>query len=158
MASKNELTRTSKFLSLVLRHEPQAVGITLDDAGWVDVDELLRGCASAGTPISRALLDEIVQSSDKQRFAFSDDRKRIRANQGHSVEVDLQHAPADPPDVLYHGTAERNLEAILKHGLLKQQRHHVHLSPTPDIAHQLGQRHGKPIVLKIDAKQMREDG
>ena len=158
MASKNETICTSKFLSLVLRHEPGAAGVTLDPAGWVAVDELLRGCAAHGHAISRELLDEIVRTSDKQRFAFSDDRRRIRANQGHSVEVELQHAAAEPPELLYHGTAERNLASIMQHGLQKRERHHVHLSPTPQIAHQVGQRHGKPVVLRIDARQMHADG
>jgi len=118
------------------------------------VEELLRGCAAHGKNISRNLLEEIVRTSDKQRFAFSEDGQRIRANQGHSVEVELEHAPAEPPDVLYHGTAERNLASIREQGLLKGQRHHVHLSRTRDIAHQVGQRHGKPVVLVVDAKRM----
>src|SRR3712207_2426466 len=99
--------KTSKFLSLVLRHEPERVGVTLDDAGWVAVDDLLDGCRRNGHPITRAALEEIVRTSDKQRFALSEDGSRIRANQGHSVPVDLGYAPAVPPDVLYHGTAER---------------------------------------------------
>jgi putative RNA 2'-phosphotransferase len=158
MASKNETTRASKFLSLVLRHEPGTAGITLDSAGWVAVDDLLRGCAAHGHAISRELLDDIVRTSDKQRFAFNEDRTRIRANQGHSVEVELEHAQAEPPQMLYHGTAERNLASILQQGLHKAQRHHVHLSPTPQIAHQVGQRHGKPVILRVDARQMHADG
>src|SRR5688572_13968756 len=97
-------TAASKFLSFVLRHEPQSIGIELDAAGWVDVDVLLRACADKGRPLSRAELDEVVATSPKQRFAFSDDGRRIRANQGHSTAVDLGHEPAEPPDVLFHGT------------------------------------------------------
>jgi putative RNA 2'-phosphotransferase len=150
--------RTSKFLSLILRHQPEIVGIALDSSGWVGVDELLAACGRHGTAITRDQLDQIVASSDKQRFAFSEDRTRIRANQGHSVEVELGHKPATPPEFLYHGTATRFVDSIRKSGLLKQARHHVHLSPTHETAVKVGQRHGKPVVLNIHAAEMHARG
>lgn len=150
--------KKSKFLSLVLRHEPGAVGLTLDEAGWVSVDDLLRACATHRTSITRADLDRIVETSDKKRFAFSDDGTRIRANQGHSVEVDLQLQPQVPPDLLFHGTASRFLDAIRKEGLSKQARHHVHLSAQWDTAVAVGKRHGKPVVLTIRAGEMHRQG
>jgi putative RNA 2'-phosphotransferase len=154
----SDAVQTSKFLSLVLRHKPDEIGITLDSAGWIDVDELLRACAAHGKRISREELDALVGNSDKQRFAFSDDHTRIRANQGHSVQVELDYKPATPPDVLYHGTPEKFVETILREGLKKMQRHHVHLSPTHDTATKVGERRGKPVILRIDSKQMHADG
>jgi putative RNA 2'-phosphotransferase len=150
--------QTSKFLSLVLRHKPDEIGITLDSAGWVDVDELLRACGAHGKNISHEQLEEIIASSDKQRFALTEDRTRIRANQGHSVRVELDHKPATPPDVLYHGTPEKFVESILRDGLKKMQRHHVHLSPARETATKVGERRGNPITIRIDAKQMHADG
>lgn len=150
--------RKSKFLSLVLRHEPARAGIVLDAAGWVEVDALLRGCAAAGTRISRDELERIVAQSDKQRFAFSEDRLRIRANQGHSVEVELQLAPQVPPAVLFHGTTDRFLGAILATGLDKRARHHVHLSAERATATSVGGRHGRPVVLVVAAGEMHADG
>lgn len=148
----------SKFLSLVLRHEPGKVGITLDEAGWIGVENLLAACGAHGFPISREELDAVVASSDKQRFAFSEDRSRIRANQGHSVPVELGYAPAEPPEVLYHGTAEKYVESIRREGLSKRGRHDVHLSPTPKIAAAVGTRHGKLVMLEVRARQMHRDG
>src|SRR5882724_880546 len=124
----------SKILSLVLRHKPEEIGVALDEGGWIEVDTLLKACAAHGFAISGVELDAVVAGSDKQRFAFSEDRLRIRANQGHSVEVELGYAPAEPPEVLYHGTAEKYVDAIRREGLLKRQRHHVHLSPTVQTA------------------------
>ena len=148
----------SKFLSLVLRHEPQRAGLQLDDAGWAAVDELLEGCRRAGTPITAEELHEIVRTSDKQRFALSDDGRRIRANQGHSVPVELGLEPVVPPDVLYHGTADRYLESIRREGLHKQGRHHVHLSQTIDAASAVGRRHGRLAVLEVRAGEMHRVG
>lgn len=150
--------RKSKFLSLVLRHEPARAGIVLDAAGWVEVDTLLRGCAKAGVTISRKELERLVAESDKQRFALSEDGLRIRANQGHSVEVELQLAPQVPPAVLYHGTAERFLAAILAGGLEKRARHHVHLSAERATAATVGGRHGRPVVLTVAAGEMHAAG
>ena len=150
--------KKSKFLSLVLRHEPGAAGVTLDEAGWVAVADLLAGCRRAGVAIDPDELREIVRTSDKQRFALSDDGTRIRANQGHSVEVELGHAPAEPPAVLWHGTAERFVASIRAQGLLRGARHHVHLSETPETASAVGRRHGKLAMLRVDAARMRRDG
>ena len=150
--------KKSKFLSLVLRHEPQAAGVTLDEAGWVDVATLLSGCAKAGVQIDDAELREIVRTSDKQRFALSDDGTRIRANQGHSVEVELGYEPADPPETLWHGTAEKHAESIRREGLIKGSRHHVHLSPSAETASAVGRRHGKLVMLEVAAGQMCRDG
>jgi len=153
-----ERTKKSKFLSLVLRHEPSAAGVILDPSGWVDVEQLLAGCCSHGVSLTRAELEEVVRSSDKQRFAFSEDGARIRANQGHSVAVDLQYEPAVPPDLLYHGTATRFLDAIRAEGLKKMDRHHVHLSPDEKTATAVGQRHGKVVVLTILSSRMNTTG
>ena len=156
--SENEMKRKSKFLSLVLRHEPQTAGVVLDEAGWVSVAELLEGCRRNRVAISRDELQVIVDTSDKKRFALSDDGLRIRANQGHSVEVDLKYDPAVPPEFLYHGTATRFADAIREHGLQKMNRHHVHLSLDRDTALKVGQRHGKPLILTVLSKQMHADG
>src|SRR6478672_11499013 len=150
--------QNSKFLSLVLRHEPELIGITLDEAGWVAVDELLAGCARQGRAISRAELAEIVRTSDKQRFALSEDGTRIRANQGHSVPVELGHEPATPPEVLYHGTAEKYLASIRREGLRKGERHHVHLSDRVETAKAVGSRHGRLVLLEVAAGRMARDG
>jgi putative RNA 2'-phosphotransferase len=158
MTSKTELTSISKFLSLVLRHEPLRIGLTLDDAGWASVDELLRNAAAAGKPITRDLLQHIVDTSDKRRFALSEDGKRIRANQGHSIEIELGLVPLQPPDVLYHGTATRFLDSILADGLDKRQRHHVHLTVDLGIARSVGQRYGIAVLIAIDAARMHADG
>ena len=147
----------SKFLSLVLRHEPGRVGIRLDEAGWVAVDELLEGCRRAGNRMSLDELKEIVRTNNKQRFAFSDDGTRIRANQGHSVDVELGYEPASPPEVLYHGTAEKHLPGIRREGLLKGERHHVHLSERVETAAAVGQRHGRLVLLEVRAGAMYRD-
>lgn len=151
-------TRISKFLSLVLRHEPARIGITLDDAGWVDVDALLAACGAHGVPITRSALTAIVASSDKQRFALSADGQRIRANQGHSVDVDLQLAPAAPPPRLFHGTVAAVLPAIQAQGLLRGQRHHVHLSADVETATRVGSRRGAPVLLTVRAAEMAAAG
>jgi putative RNA 2'-phosphotransferase len=148
----------SKFLSLVLRHKPEEVGLALDPAGWVDVDVLLAAISRHGDPISRADLDRIVATNDKKRFAFSDDGRRIRASQGHSVEVELGYEPIVPPELLYHGTPERFVPSIRAQGLLKGQRHHVHLSDNPTTATAVGQRRGKPVILTIKAGEMQRGG
>lgn len=149
---------TSKFLSLVLRHQPGLVGLSLDEAGWTSVDDLLARCAAHGRALSRQELQQIVSTNDKQRFAFSEDGTRIRANQGHSVEVDLGLAPLAPPAVLLHGTTSRLLPAILKEGLTKRARHHVHLSESSATATAVGARRGDAVLLKVDAARMHADG
>lgn len=153
-----EIICTSRFLSLVLRHEPQRVGLKLDSAGWVAVDELLRAVNSHGTTLTLEQLQHIVVTSDKKRFAFSEDGQRIRASQGHSVEVDLQYEPQIPPELLYHGTPERFVESIRATGLNKGQRHHVHLSADVATATKVGERRGPPVVLKVRAGEMHRAG
>src|SRR5207237_2812420 len=140
------------------RHAPEDVGLTREPDGWVPIDAVLAGAAAAGFRFTREELDEVVRTSDKQRFAIDETGTRIRANQGHSVEVDLQLEPSEPPAELFHGTAERNIAAILRDGLRKMARHHVHLSPDTETATRVGQRHGKPVVLVVDAAGMRAAG
>ncbi|MEO0475910.1 MAG: RNA 2'-phosphotransferase [Planctomycetota bacterium] len=154
----DEIKRISKSISKTLRHKPERIGITLDSNGWASVRQLLEAYGDAGMVITRETLDHVVQRNDKQRFEFNEDRTRIRARQGHSINVDLGYEPAEPPDVLYHGTAARNIDAITEKGLLKMNRHHVHLSTNKETMLAVGQRHGKPVILEVDAKQMREDG
>ena len=150
--------RASKLLSLVLRHQPSRVGVTLDRAGWVDVEVLLAALAEHGRPISGEQLERVVRTSDKQRFALDQSSSRIRANQGHSVDVDLGLPPATPPDQLFHGTPVRNLEAILREGLLPRGRHAVHLSPDVATAQNVGARRGAHVVLVVRAGDMHGAG
>ncbi|MDQ3814011.1 MAG: RNA 2'-phosphotransferase [Armatimonadota bacterium] len=152
------LVKISKFLSKHLRHSPEALGLRLEAGGWVEVEALLRACARRGFDISRDQLEEVVAKNDKQRFSFDETGTRIRANQGHSVEIDLQLEPVEPPAALYHGTARRNIEAISKRGLAKMNRHHVHLSGDVGTATKVGQRHGAPVVFRIDAGAMHAAG
>jgi putative RNA 2'-phosphotransferase len=155
---KHHLTQISKNLSYVLRHRPDAVGLELQEGGWISVDDLLAAFERTGKELSLPLLKQVVAESDKQRFEFSADGDRIRARQGHSAEVDLGYEPATPPDVLYHGTATRNLDSIFAEGLLKGQRHHVHLSTNQETMVQVAMRHGKPVLLTVDAVRMAADG
>src|SRR6478736_2903055 len=149
----NRLVTISKFLSKHLRHTPDALGLVLQPGGWVPVDEL-SASEQTGFAISYDELIECVETSDKKRFAFDGTGDLIRANQGHSVEVDLQLEAQEPPDVLFHGTVERFLESILVEGLKKGRRHHVHLSAETETARKVGSRRGKPVILKVDAKAM----
>lgn len=149
---------TSKFLSFVLRHRPQAIGITLDRAGWTDVAALLEALARGGRPLSLQALETIVETSDKRRFAFNADHSRIRANQGHTVSVDLGLEAVAPPAILYHGTARRFLAGILRNGLSKRRRHHVHLHADRTVALAVGQRRGEVALLSIDAAAMHGRG
>lgn len=150
--------RISKLLSLVLRHDPGRIGLTLDAQGWAEVDALLEKLEAAGYPVGVDLLEEVVATNNKQRFRFSDDGKRIRANQGHSIDVELGLSPAVPPQWLFHGTATRFLEAILKEGLKSGSRQHVHLSRDVETAVMVGKRHGKPVVLRVKSGEMHEQG
>jgi putative RNA 2'-phosphotransferase len=150
--------KLSKFLSLVLRHEPETIGITLDPAGWVAVSKLLEAFERNRFPVSEEELREVVATSDKKRFAFDEDGSRIRASQGHSVEVELGYEPTQPPETLFHGTADRFLDSIRAGGIHKGARHHVHLSPDEKTAGIVGQRRGKPVVLRIRSGQMHRDG
>lgn len=155
---EKQLVKWSKFLSLVLRHKPEAIGITLDAQGWTDVDKLLQKAQAAGVPLTHEALKEIVATNNKKRFSFNANFDRIRASQGHSVHVDLGLEVQQPPERLYHGTAQQNIAGILKNGLLKQARHHVHLSTDVQTALRVGQRHGKPQVLQVSAGQMFRGG
>lgn len=150
--------KVSKFLSLVLRHQPEAIGIALDPAGWVEVDVLLAALARQGRALDRAQLAEVVASSDKQRFALSEDGMRIRANQGHSVEVELGLTPQAPPARLYHGTVGAALASIRQLGLEKRARHHVHLSADRQTAMKVGGRRGVPVLLVVRAAEMAAAG
>ena len=137
-----------------LRHRPDKIGLTLDAQGWADVDGLLAWANQHGVALTRPLLQEIVAQNDKQRFAFNTDATRIRANQGHSIKIDLGLEPVIPPEQLYHGTATRFLESIRQKGLLRGKRDYVHLSPDELTARKVGARHGEPIVLVVTAGQM----
>ncbi len=151
-------THLSKFISKILRHKPEEIGIALEPGGWISIDDLIAAAARAGMTFTREDLDEVVRTSDKQRFAIDETGTKIRANQGHSTEVDLQFGTADPPALLYHGTPERNVEAILRDGLLKMARHHVHLSADTQTAAKVGERRGRAVILVIDAAAMRAAG
>ncbi|MEX0304990.1 MAG: RNA 2'-phosphotransferase [Leisingera sp.] len=152
---KDDLKQTSKFLSYLLRHNPGALNLAMDAQGWVRIDEILE---KSETPLTRSRIEETVRTSGKQRFALSADGSCIRANQGHSFPVDLGLTQCCPPDRLFHGTAERNLPAILSEGLKPMQRQHVHLSGDRNAARNVGMRHGKPAVLCVDTARMHADG
>ncbi|WP_328434316.1 RNA 2'-phosphotransferase [Streptomyces sp. NBC_00425] len=148
--------KVSKYLSKHLRHQPERIGLTLDAAGWVEIDELISACAEHGFRFTRDELDHVVAANDKKRFAI--DGTRIRASQGHSVEVDLGLEPAVPPSYLYHGTGARSLDAIRAEGLRPMNRHDVHLSADRETATRVGARRGRPVVLSVDAGAMHQDG
>ena len=152
------LHKRSRLLSRVLRHEPQLIGLTLDEEGWADILELIDCAAHTGIRISEPLIQEIVATNDKQRFSISEDGRRIRANQGHSIPIKLGLEAMDPPEMLYHGTSEGFIDSIRREGLVKGRRHHVHLSTEVGMAINVGQRHGKPAVLAIDAQTMNSNG
>lgn len=154
----DSLTSTSKFLSLILRHQPETIGLVLDENGWADVEELLRLANGYGRPITRPLLERIVAENDKKRFAFNETGERIRASQGHSIEIDLALSPIEPPPQLFHGTATRFVESIRERGLIPGSRQHVHLSADRETAVKVGQRHGKPTVLLVDSAAMARAG
>lgn len=156
--TEKETIKMSKFLSLILRHEPERVGLGLDSAGWVGVDVLLKAVNQNGVPLTLDQLKHIVATSDKKRFAFSDDFRRIRASQGHSISVDLQYKPQVPPEFLYHGTATRFLPGIQRDGLQRMERHDVHLAAETKVTMQVGGRHGKPVLLTIRAGDMHRAG
>lgn len=148
----------SKYLAAHLRHRPQRLGLVLDRGGWVGVDELLAASARDGFPVTRAELEHVVATSDKQRYAFDAAGLRIRANQGHSVDVELDLPAATPPEVLFHGTVERFMEAIRREGLRPMGRHDVHLSADEDTARRVGARRGRPVILRVDAAAMHRAG
>lgn len=150
-----ELVSTSKFLSLVLRHKPETIGLKLDSEGWLEIDQLIRAANEQGNSITLELLHEVVATSDKQRFGLSDDGLQIRANQGHSIRnVELNLQPVEPPGILYHGTVQPFLDSIRQNGLQKRSRNHVHLSADQSTATKVGQRRGNPIILTVDSQVM----
>ena len=150
---------TSKFISLILRHRPEAAGIALDEHGWADVDELIRGINTAGRHrLDRELLEEIVREDEKQRYSFNEDHTLIRANQGHSIPVDVELEEKEPPALLYHGTGEKYVPSIDAQGLLPKGRLYVHLSSDAETARKVGSRHGKPVIYTVDCAAMTADG
>lgn len=152
------LVKISKYLSKHLRHQPERLGLDVQPGGWVDVEALLAACERNRFPITRAELNEVVTRNDKRRFSFDDAGTRLRANQGHSVDVDLQLEPSIPPAILYHGTGQQNVAAIRKQGLLRMARHHVHLSLDVATARKVGARHGSPMIFAVDTVAMCRDG
>ena len=158
MIDEKETTRISKFLSLVLRHKPEVIGLALDENGWVDVEELIDKMHGHNYKITRDILNSVVATNNKQRFSFNVDKTKIRANQGHSIQVELDLKEMTPPEYLYHGTGEKFVPSILKTGLQKRARHHVHLSGDIPTAIAVGSRHGKPKVFTVAAQQMQQDG
>ena len=152
-----DLIKISKYISLILRHKPEVIGIKLDAHGWADVDALLAGIGNKYA-IDRDILDEIVRKDSKQRYSFNEDKTRIRANQGHSVQVDVELSEAAPPEVLYPGTAQKFASSIEKQGLLPKNRLYVHLSADAKTAEKVGRRHGEPVIYLVSAGQMRCDG
>lgn len=156
--SAKQIVKISKFLSLVLRHKPEIIGLKLDRGGWVPLDDLLEALATAGRHLTREALEQVVRENDKQRFTVSDDGRRIKANYGHSIPVELDIEASAPPEVLFHGTAIRFLGSIMAHGIKPSGRRYVHLSADGATATQVGRRHGKPVILKIGARRMHEAG
>ena len=150
--------QTGKFISLILRHNPQAIGIKLDENGWADTADLIAGLNRSGHIIDMAGLEKIVATNNKKRYSFNEDNTKIRANQGHSLDVDVELKTAAPPNLLFHGTADRYVDGIKKNGLQKQNRNHVHLSADRETATGVGKRHGRPVTLVIEAGKMHSDG
>lgn len=154
----DQLEPTSKFLSYVLRHQPDAIGLKLDNEGWAVIQELISLANADGRNLTMELVEEVVATSDKKRFALSDDSTKIRASQGHSVAVELGLKPVVPPDFLFHGTASRFIDSIKEKGLIPGSRQHVHLSADSETAINVGRRHGKPIVLTVNSSEMHRSG
>ena len=157
--SDNRMKSTSKFLSLILRHEPGVIGICVDEHGWADVRELIDGVnQSGGHTLDMEILEEIVRTDEKQRYSFNDDHTLIRANQGHSIPVDVELEERIPPEILWHGTGEESVASIDRQGLLPMSRLYVHLSTDVETARNVGSRHGKPVIYQVDCRKMMEDG
>lgn len=152
-----DLTRTSRYISLILRHKPEVAGIALDEHGWANVDELIAG-VSKTHPLTMELLEEIVRTDEKQRYSFNEDRTLIRANQGHSIPVDVELERLEPPEVLYHGTGRKYVPSIDCQGLLPKSRLYVHLSADEDTALKVGRRHGEPVIYMVQAGRMSANG
>ncbi|MEM1325775.1 MAG: RNA 2'-phosphotransferase [Bacteroidota bacterium] len=153
-----QIKRTSKFLSLILRHRPEVIGIELDENGWANIDELIQKMNAKDANVNLDILHTVVATNNKKRFTFNDDQTKIRASQGHSIGVDLDLTPQTPPTILYHGTAQQFVDNIQQQGLKKMNRQHVHLSADLATASQVGQRHGKLFIFEVAAAQMEQDG
>lgn len=151
------LKETSKYMSLILRHKPEAIGITLDEHGWADVDELIEGISRTQN-FNMDILEEIVRTDEKQRYSFNDDKTKIRANQGHSIEVDVELEEKEPPEILWHGTGEKFATSIDNIGLIPKSRLYVHLSKDEETATIVGRRHGKPVLYMVNTREMYKDG
>jgi putative RNA 2'-phosphotransferase len=158
LIQKNESTRISKFLSLVLRHKLDTIGLNLDNNGWAITEELITQAKKAGVQVTFDILKKIVETNDKKRFVFSNDESKIRVNQGHSVKVDVELKEQTPPSVLFHGTAVQNMASIKKMGLIKGKRLYVHLSTDEETAEKVGMRYGKPVILVVAARLMHDEG
>lgn len=157
--SAKRMNNTSKFISLILRHKPETIGISLDEHGWADVQELIEGVDRfPGQSLDMETLEEIVRTDAKQRYSFNEDHTLIRANQGHSIQVDVELEERIPPDVLWHGTGEKFVSSIDAQGLIPKSRLYVHLSSDPETAKVVGSRHGKPVIYQVDCRQMTADG
>ncbi|KIC61832.1 RNA 2'-phosphotransferase [Chryseobacterium taiwanense] len=157
--NEQQMKKISKFISLVLRHKPEIINLNLDENGWAIVDELItKSKRDSHQGFTFEELEEIVETNDKKRFIFNEDKTKIRANQGHSIDIDLALKPQQPPEFLYHGTAQANLDSILEKGIEKRSRQHVHLSQDKETATKVGMRHGKPIILIIKTQEMFDDG
>ena len=153
----SSLKSTSKYISLILRHKPEVIGITLDDHGWADTQALIEG-VNRTYPLTMELLEEIVRTDEKQRYSFNADKSRIRANQGHSIPIDADLAETEPPETLYHGTGEKSVSSIEAQGLRPMSRLYVHLSPDTETARTVGTRHGKPVIYLVLAGEMYRSG
>lgn len=155
---KETLKNKSRFLSLILRHKPETINLQLDNEGWLNVNELIEKSNKHGELLDFGMLEYIVNNSDKQRFTFNDDKSKIRANQGHSIEVELDLQEKIPPTILYHGTVDKFVDSIKSSGIEKRSRNHVHLSADTETAIKVGSRKGTPVILTVNSGQMYEDG
>lgn len=153
-----DLNSVSKYISLILRHKPETIGITLDEHGWADIGELIGGIAKTKEGFNMEILEEIVKTDSKQRYSFNEDKTLIRANQGHSIPVDVELKKCEPPEYLWHGTGEKYVKSIDEMGLIRKSRLYVHLSADEKTALNVGKRHGKPVVYKVLSKKMYDDG
>lgn len=154
----NDLVKMGKYISLILRHKPELINLKIDEHGWANVDDLLKGINNSGRYISKEILDIIVNTNNKKRYQYNNDHTKIRANQGHSIKVDVELQEKVPPNILYHGTAQKYLDKIRESGIRKMNRLHVHLSKDIETAINVGKRHGQPIVLVINTEAMIKDG
>ena len=152
------LENISRYMSLILRHKPDVIGISLDEHGWANVEELIQGIAKNNPGFNKEILEEIVRTDNKQRYSFNDDKTLIRANQGHSIPVDVELEEKEPPEYLYHGTGEKYVESINRQGLIPKSRLYVHLSKNVKTAESVGERHGRPIVYLVHSGKMYKDG